>query len=615
MTDRPSLPRRMFSGAMRGIEFTRRLVGNLLFLLILIFLFAVLTRSAEPVHVPEGTAVLFDPVGWIVEDYDAAPVDRALDRALGDERPQVLLHELRRGLERAADDERVSVIVLDLRALAPVSLTKLEELVEPLMRARENGKRVVAFASFFGQSQYLLAAHADEVYTDPMGGVFIEGYGAYRMYMREALDTLSIDWHVFKTGDYKSFAENYERDDMSAAAREQMQVLLDQMWSRFSHGVESARGLEEGALAAYIEGMAAGMPDAGGDFARYAETHRLVDGLVDDHGLRARLIELVGVAPWDDEDYQRVHWQAYLAEGGPNWATGDRIALVVARGAIVEGDPGLHVMGSHRITSLIREAADNPRVKALVLRVDSGGGSAFASEQIRAEVDRFRASGRPVVVSMSSVAASGGYWISMSADRIFATPATITGSIGVVGMFPNFTRAMDRIGLHTDGVGTTPLAGALRPDMPLTDATRNIIQASIESVYSDFLAGVAEGRGLDIEVVRELAGGRVWTGTDALEAGLVDELGGLDDALASAAELAGLEEWSVQEFQRSPTFNEQMLIALLDARVTEPLARHMAQARNHPLAGLFAWVERELSWALSAGDPRHVYLHCFCDAP
>lgn len=615
MTDSPSLTRRIFGGAMRGVEFTRRLVGNLLFLLILVILFALLTRSAEPVHVPDGTAVLFDPVGWIVEDYDAAPVDRALERALGDERPQVLLHELRRGLERAAEDDRVSTIVLDLRALAPVSLTKLEELAEPLLRARENGKRVVAFASFFGQSQYLLAAHADEVYTDPMGGVFIEGYGAYRMYMREALDSLSIDWHVFKTGDYKSFAENYERDGMSEASREQMQVLLDQMWDRFTRGVESARGLEEGAVAAYVGGMAAGMTEVGGDFARYAEAQGLVDGLVDDHGFRTRLIELVGAASWDDEDYQRVHWQAYLREAGPQWTGGDRIALVIAQGAIVEGDPGLHVMGAHRITSLIREAADNPRVKALVLRVDSGGGSAFASEQIRAELDRFRASGRPVVVSMSSVAASGGYWIAMSADRIFAAPATITGSIGVVGMFPNFTRAMDRIGLHTDGVGTTPLAGALRPDMPLTDATRNIIQASIESVYRDFLEGVADGREMEVDAVRELAGGRVWTGTDALAAGLVDELGGLDDAIESAAEMAGLDEWFVQDFQRDPTFREQMLIALLDARVTAPLARHMAQARSHPLAGLFAWVERELSWALAAGDPRHVYLHCFCDGP
>jgi protease IV len=619
MTERKSFIGRLGSGTMRGIETTRRILGNLVFIVVIIVVVVLLSRSEEPTRIHDGTAVVFNPVGWVVEEYDAAPLDRAMNRVFGSDEPQVLLRDLRAALLRAAEDERVDAIVFDLRSLAPVSLSKLEEIVEPLAVARANGKRVIAYADFYGQSQYLIAAHADEVHMNPMGGVLIEGYGSYRMYMREAMDKLSIDWHVFRTGDYKSFAENYERDDMSEAAREQTSVILDQLWARYQAQVESARGLEPGSVSAYIDGMVAGMTDASGDFAEYAQQTGFVDSLTDPAGLREHLIDLVGTATQDDDDFLQVGWQAYLAsrraDRAPRLSGRDRIALLVARGSIVEGDPGQHVMGAGRIMSLIRDARDDDRVKALVMRVDSGGGSAFASEQIRAELQRFRDTGRPVVVSMSSVAASGGYWISMASDEVWAAPATITGSIGVVGMFPNFTRTMDRLGLHADGVGTTPLSDALRVDMPLSDAARNIVQVSIESTYADFIDLVASARGMDAADVLEIAGGRVWTGADADGIGLVDRLGTLDDAVESAAGLAGLDEWAVRVLQREPTFRERLLMSMLQARVTAPLVARAASARERPLAGVFAWLEREFEFVLAARDPRHTYLYCFCDAP
>ncbi len=611
-----SFPRRVVRGAFRVLDTTRRVFVNLLFLVLVIFLIALIAGGDKPVRVDDGVALVFNPSGLVVEEFDASPVDRAMNRLLGTDIPQVRLRDLKAALELAAADRRINTIVLDLSDLAPVNLSKLEELIEPLATARANGKRILAYAEYFGQSQYLLAAHADEIHMHPMGMVAIDGFATFRTYRRDALDKLSIDWHVFKAGDYKSFGEVYERDSMSPQVREETAEWIGAMWSRYQDLVEDARGLDDGDVKAYIDGIIAGVTETGGDFARYATQAGFVDGLMSRDQFESLVAEHVGE---NSHGYRGINWQSYLGarrtERFALMSQRDRIGLLVARGSIVEGDPGLQFIGSTRMVNLIQQAAEDDAIKALVLRIDSGGGSPLASEEILVALRHFRETGKPLVVSMGSVAASGGYWISLAADEIWATPTTITGSIGVVGMFPTIPRAMERLGLRTDGVATTPFAGAFRIDRPLNEEVSQIIRLSIDGIYADFLRRVAAAREMEIAEVDALGGGRVYTGMDAQQVGLVDELGGLDDAIEAAAKHAGLDSYAVTVLEREPTFQERIFISMLDAKVMAPVARMMARAGDRPLLRWVERVERELGFLTTLRDPRHAYLHCLCEAP
>lgn len=609
----------VFGGFLHALDVGRRVIVNVLFILIVLFVASLFLAGGERhAKIDDGIAVLFNPYGLIVEEYDTTPLDRALARLTGSDIPQVLLRDLQAGLEFAADDARVAAVVLDLGGLAPVSVSKLNELAPALSAARANGKRVLVYADSYDQSRYFLAAHADEIFLHPMGGVFIDGYASYRVYMKEALDKLSIDWHVFKAGDFKSYGEPYERNDMSPQVREETLVWLGELWSFYRDRVETARALDAGAIDAYLDGMVDGVRVARGNLAAYAEATHLVDTRTDYDGFVARVTELVGSAP-DEDGFRGLNWQAYLGaarqEHAQTLVGRDRVAVLIASGDIVDGDPGMQAVGSQRIADLIEQANDDTRVKALVLRVDSPGGSAFASEEIRSEIQRFRDGGRPVIVSMSSVAASGGYWISMAADEVWASPVTITGSIGVIAMFPTFPRAMERLGLNTDGVATTELAGALRIDRELDEDAATLVQLLVDGIYGDFVGLVSEARSLEEPAVLALAGGRVYSGMGAKANGLVDELGGLDDAVGAAAARAGLDEYAVRVLEQEPDFQDRLMLALLESRVVAPFAERATRLQNRPLAKWIAWVERELGWTAQFTDPKKAYLYCFCTGP
>lgn len=620
MTERKSLPRRAAGAALNALDLLRRIVVNVVFVVLLLLVIALMFGGEPVVDIDDGIAVVFDPYGEVVEEYDVEPVDRALNRLFGAEAPQVRLRDLLGALQMAAADPRVAALVLDLSALHPVSLSKLQELAEPLAAARANGKRVLVYANAYDQSHYYLAAHADEVSMHPMGGVFIEGFGRYRLYMREALGKLSIDWHVIKAGEFKSFGEPYERDDMSPQVREETAEWLGAMWEMYQQGVEAARGLETGAVAGYVDGMVDGARAAGGDMSVYAVDAGFVDQRVDYEGFVARVRGVVGADPGDDEGFRGLGWRPYLAavrrERADSLAGRDQVGLLVASGAIVDGDPGQHAVGAERIAALLHEARHDDAVKALVLRVDSPGGSAFASEQIRAELERLRDAGKPVVVSMSSVAASGGYWISLVADEVWAGPASITGSIGVVAMVPTFPRGLERLGLRTDGVGTTRLTGALRPDRPLSAEAGALVQLVVDGIYADFIGRVADARDMDVAGVEALAAGRVWVGRDAQRLGLVDSLGGLDDAVEAAAALAGLPEYAVAVLERPPTFRERLLLSFLESRALGPLVRSHARLQQRPFSALLAQLEAALGHPVDVFDgDRGAYLYCFCASP
>ena len=616
---------RVLVGIWDAMNFTRRLIFNLIFFALLLFVLALLATGDRTKPLLDRTTLVIAPQGRIVEQYSIDPVSRALSRMSGDSsNVQVQLRDILRAIEAARDDARIERVYLNLDGLQGTGTATLREVARALAGLRESGKQVVAFSHAYSQGNYLLAAQADEVYTDPMsGGVMLEGFASYGPYFGEALqEKLSVDVHVFKVGEFKSAVEPYTLNAASPEAKQADLYWLSDLWQRHVADIAAARGLSAGQVEAGIDGMADGVAALGGDFARYAEQQGLVDGLMT-RGQVEDLLTERGVA---DEDapggFRSVSMDAYLAHVDRDLVPNPRqpqVAVVVAEGAIMDGEQAPGGVGGESTSALLREALEDDDVKSVVLRVNSPGGSAFASEQINREVQALRAAGKPVVVSMGHLAASGGYWISMNADVIYADPSTITGSIGVFGMVPNFTRALDRIGIHTDGVGTTHLAGAFDPTRPMEPDVGRLVQASVEKIYSDFVGKVAEGRGSTPQAIDQIARGRVWSGAQAHDRGLVDELGGLGEALADAARRAELEEggYRVRYVEKEPSALAQFLEGMSNSPVGAMLLGGEGALARALVVKAVPEMERHLQVFESAlendrGAPVSTMAYCFC---
>ncbi|MEZ0471706.1 signal peptide peptidase SppA [Luteimonas salinilitoris] len=614
---------RVLAGIWGAINFTRQLVFNLLFFAVLLILLALAAGGAgRPLL--DRTTLVIAPEGRIVEQYTADPASRALAKMMGDDRAvEVQLRDLLRAIEAAADDDRIERVFLRVDRLQPSGIATLREVAGALRDLRAAGKQIVAYGDGFSQGAYLLAAQADEVYVDPMGsGVVLEGFASYGPYFGEALqEKLSVDIHVFKVGEFKSAVEPYVLDAASPEAKEADLYWLNDLWQRHLGDIAQARELSVEQLEAGIDGMADGVAALGGDLARYALEQKLVDGLKTREDVE-RLLTERGVADDDAEGgYRNVALDGYLAHvdrDGPTLGRQSQVAVVVAEGAISEGDQPPGTVGGESTAALLREAREDEQVESVVLRVNSPGGSAYASEQINREVEALKAAGKPVVVSMGHVAASGGYWISMNADRIYADPSTITGSIGVFGLFPNITRTLDRIGVHTDGVGTTRLAGAFDITRPLEPEVGRLIQSSVEKIYDDFVTKVAAGRGAQPAAIDRVARGRVWSGAQARDRGLVDELGGFRDAIADAARRAELEEgdYHVRYIEKAPSPFAQFLAGLAGTRIGASLLQDAGLAQVL-LARTVPEMERhvrvfEQALANDRGTPAKAMAYCFC---
>ena len=538
---------RVIVGLWDAMNFTRRLFFNLLFFGLLLFLLAMLAAGDKALPLQDRTTLVLAPQGQLVEQYSSDAASRALARMYGDPGAgEVQLRDLLRAITAARDDARIERVLLRVDGLRFSGHAALRELAAAVRDLRQSGKQVVAFGESFDQQQYLLAAQADEVYLDPMGGVLLEGLSGYRAYFREGLqDKLGVDVHLFKVGEYKSAAEPFVLDAASPESKEADLYWMNDVWQRFLGDVAQARGLSAVQLAAGIDALPQGIAAAGGDLAEYAVEQRLVDGLKTEEQVDALLVER-GVADADSEHgFRAVTLDAYLGHVDRGIAPVDerpQVAVVVAEGSIVGGEQPPGTIGGDSTSALLRAARDDDKVKAVVLRVDSPGGEVFASEQIRREVAALKAAGKPVVASMGDYAASGGYWIAMDADRIYANPSTVTGSIGIFGLVPTVQRSLDRIGVHTDGVGTTRFAGAFDITRALDPAVGAVVQSVIEDGYQDFIGRVARARGMDEAEVDAVARGRVWTGAQAKERGLVDDFGGLREAVADAAARAELGE-------------------------------------------------------------------------
>jgi len=497
-------------------------------------------------------------------------------------------------------------------------LSKLQEVGAALRDFRASGKRVVAVGDSFDQGQYYLAAQASEVYLDPLGLVYIDGFSYYRTFLKNAIDKLGVDVNVFKVGTYKSFTDQFSRNEMAPTEREETAVWLGALWNAYQQDVTRARSLPAGALTEYVTQAPAALAAVSGDAAKLALQRGLVTALKSRRQVSDEIKSLVGEDS-ASHSFNQIPMDQYLvavrAKRKFKSKSDARIGVVVAAGDILDGRQGPGSVGGDSTSELLRQARFNDDIKAVVLRVDSPGGSMFASEQILREVQSLRKAGKPVVVSMSSYAASGGYYISAAANQIYASPTTLTGSIGVFAVIPTFQRTLEKIGVSVDGIGTTPLAGDLRLDRPIGEGSRKLLQSSVENAYATFLKRVADGRKKSVEDVDKIAQGRVWAGVDAQRIGLVDHLGGLKDAEDAAAKLADMSsDYDVEYVERQLNLREELLtqfrgeggrLAVMAGLV--PQSSELTRALD-PIVAQARQVAR-------LKDPRGLYTYCWCQEP
>lgn len=600
--------KRFFKIIWRSVTVLYALFTLVLILLVpMALLFAYM--GASSITVPEDSALVWAPRGNLIEQRDSALPTGLVEPLMGASDPETVTSRLIEALDRAADDPRIELLFLKLDELGGAAPGQLADLTAAIDRFKaDSDKKVVAWSPTYNQAQYRLAAHADEVYLDPLGYVFLEGFGVFRKYFAEGLEKLGVTVHVFRVGEYKSFVEPFVRNDMSPEARAANRAWLDSLWQAYKGGIASARGIEAGAIDAYINGYDQQLVAAGGDAAKVALDAGLVDKLAGVEGMRDDMRERVGA---DDShgSFRQIHHSDYLrATAGEQSEprTDSTVDMVVVEGPIVTGESVRGSAGGETVAHMIAEVRRDDHAAALLLRINSPGGSVFASERIRREVELIREAGKPVVVSMAGTAASGGYWIAMNADQIWAQPATITGSIGVFGVVPTYSEPLAELGIHTDGLGTTPLAGGLRGDMPMKPQVKRILQSGVEHIYGQFVSKVAEARGMSEPAVEKIAQGRVWSGADAQRIGLVDEMGGLKDAIASAAELAGLKAGDYEvETVRPPGDWRALLFQFMRTQASLPLVPDwLSQLPGDPV---FDWLRHGLN------DPRGLYAHCFCE--
>jgi len=548
----------------RFIDTLRLFVGRLLFVVILAVLLLLIFAEPDVPQVPAESALVLAPAGVISEEV---PIANAADLILGSGGLRgSLLHEMQEALTRAVSDERIKALVIDTRDLLSISPAQMEALGESIAQFKESGKPVYAWAESFNQQQYALASQADSIMLHPMGSVMLNGYGGNQLFFRDLLERMNVTVHVFRVGEFKSASEPYTRMDMSAESRADSQALVDALWGRFLDNVAVNRGMPAEVFQAYADQYAQRLVNANGDMARVAFEAGLIDNIAGVDSFQRQVAATVGV---ENGSFRQIHFEDYLfASATPQPMTADQVGIIVAQGTIMPGEQAPGLIGADSTVELIRQAQQNDAIRSVVLRVDSPGGSAIASEEIRAALVQLQQAGKPVVVSMGGTAASGGYWIAATADEIWASPATITGSIGVIGVIPTFENALAYLGVGVDGVGTTALSGSGDPLSGLNETMQMIFQSNVEDAYRRFLQLVADGRNMSVAEVDAIAQGRVWTGEQALGLGLVDSLGDLDQAVNAAAQLAGLNEWQSVYLQRPLSTGEQFLIQMIDTMGT-----------------------------------------------
>ena len=597
----------------RAINIVRLVIINVIFFFILGLILIALNPRVP--NVDSNSALLLKPDGQLVEQYSIDPASRALARMSGEEAGQVQVRDLVRAINTAAKDNRIQRILLQPDHLQPGGFGALEEVGAALDRFRAAGKQVYVWSTGMDQGQYLLAAHADKILLDPQGALMITGLSNYRSYYKGLLDKLGVDAHLFRVGEFKSAAEPFILDAPSPASLEADKYWLGGLWDTWLAEVGKLRGIDPNVLRNDINNLPQEIQAANGDSAQLALKLRLVDGLATREQV-VKLMQKLGAPADHGTGFRGVDMDGYLAQTSPDGFGKPSVAVIVAEGEIVGGKQPPGTIGGESTATLIRAARADRNVRAIVLRVNSPGGEVYAAEEIRREVQLAREAGKPVIVSMGDVAASGGYWISMDADRIFAEPDTITGSIGIFGLFFTAPNGLDKLGIHTGGVATTPIAGAFDIRRPLDPNLGVMIQSVIDKGYRDFVGGVAQARGKSFADINGIAQGRVWTGAQALQRELVDQLGGLHDAVALAAKDAHLgNDYGLRYVEKPLGAFQRFLVNFGDSNGAHILAamgvRLPSWLAQVPDEVLQTAPELRLLQHAQAGKPQ-MYAYCFC---
>ncbi|NOI28371.1 signal peptide peptidase SppA [Vibrio coralliilyticus] len=600
----------IFKGIWKLITFIRLALVNLIFLATIGIIYFIYTSAESPVpSVPQESALVLNISGPIVEQSRYVnPMDSFTGSLFGQDMPREnVLFDIVEAIRHAKDDPKITGIVLALRDMPETNLTKLRYIAKALNEFKASGKPIYAAGEFYNQSQYYLASYADKIYLAPDGAVLIKGFSAYSMYYKTLLEKLDVNTHVFRVGTYKSAIEPFVRDDMSDAAKESASRWLGQLWGAYVDDVATNRQVSAKTLNPTMEEFLGLLKEQDGDLAALSLELGLVDELATRQQVRADLTEVFGSN--GEDSYNYVDYYEYQTTMKPKFdLSQDDIAIVVASGAIMDGSQPRGATGGDTVAALLRQARNDDKIKAVVLRVDSPGGSAFASEVIRNEIEALKEAGKPVVASMSSLAASGGYWISMGADRIVAQPTTLTGSIGIFSVITTFEKGLNKLGVYTDGVGTSPFSG-VGITTGLSDGAADAFQMGIEHGYHRFIGLVSESREIPLKDMDSIAQGRVWTGQDAAKLGLVDKMGDFDDAVKLAAELAKVEDYNLYWVEEPLSPAEQFIQDFMN-QVKVNLGVDASALLPAALQPVAAQVVQDASLLDSFNDPKGQYAFC-----
>lgn len=612
MNEHPSAIKRISKSLFQLLNVSRKIIVNIVFFSVLLIFYIVLTADEDEIFIPSKAALVLNLKGDIVEQKrEIDPMDAFLTEAFDQptEAPEILLTDIIDVINTAKNDDRIEVLALQLQGMKSAGLTKLKDISQSIEAFKASGKKVIAYGDQFQQDQYYLASYADEIWLNPNGWLMLDGYGRYQLYFKSALEKLAISQHIFRVGTYKSAVEPFMRDDMSAAAKEANKQWLTDLWQQYKQDVAAQREFGIDNFDETTEALIEKLERVDGKIAQYALNNHWVDSLKTREEMTQDLISLVGKNKHNN--FNQISFKEYLKATTqpfpPYQPQGDKVAVIVAKGTILDGKQNPGSIGGDSTASYLKKARLNNQVKAVVLRVDSPGGSAYASDIIRQEIELIKAAGKPVVASMGTYAASGGYWISAPADKIIASPTTITGSIGIFGFFMTFENSLSQLGINTDGVGTTDIAG-FGVTRPLSEGMAKIFQLGIERGYQDFIELVANNRSMSLKQVDAIAQGRVWSGARAKELGLVDELGNLDDAINAAATLAKLDEFETLLIEKERSTQDIFLQNLIGQAV-QFLPNDQINSYGEFDKLLFT-LKKEYQSLSELNDPQGVYSFC-----
>lgn len=599
-----------FKWTWRILNFIRKLALNAIFLVLVLVCIGIWSQfsSTTSEHAARG-ALLLDITGVVVDKPSASSklgvIGRQLFGASSDRLQENSLFDIVQTIRQAKDDRNITGIVLDLKNFAGGDQPSMQYIGKALREFRDSGKPVYAIGDSYSQGQYYLASFANKIWLSPQGVVDLHGFATNGLYYKTLLDKLKVSTHVFRVGTYKSAVEPFIRDDMSPAAREADSRWIGELWQNYLNTVAANRQITAQQVFPGAQAMLDGLSKVDGDTAKYALDNKLVDTLASSAEIEKAMTKAFGWSKTDN-NFSAISMYDYAVKTPAD--TGSSIAVVFANGAIMDGEETPGNVGGDTTAAQIRDARLDPKVKAIVLRVNSPGGSVSASEVIREELAAAKAAGKPVVVSMGGMAASGGYWISTPADYIIASPSTLTGSIGIFGVINTVENTLDSIGVHTDGVSTSPLAD-MAVTKALTPEVQQMMQLTIENGYKRFITLVAQSRKSTPEAIDKIAQGHVWTGEDAKANGLVDSLGDFDDAVAKAAELAKVKTWHIDYYQSEPTFFD-MVMDSMSGSVRAALPQALQAYLPAPLASAANAVKAESDKLAVFNDPQNRYAIC-----